>query len=110
MTIPHYWTSAAGYGAAFLTTTSLVPQLVRIWRRKSADDISTVMYSLFSAGSFLWLVYGVLLVSWPMMLANGVTLAFSLSVLGLKLYFADHQRALAAKQRASATVGEKLGT
>ncbi len=86
-----------GFGAAALTTFSLVPQLVRIWRRRSADDISTVMFGLFSFGVLLWLVYGLLLASWPMIIANGITLALSLSVLVLKFRFAEEEKAESEK-------------
>jgi MtN3 and saliva related transmembrane protein len=86
-----------GYGAAVLTTFSLVPQLARIWRRKSAADISTVMFSLFSFGTLLWLIYGVLSHSMPIALANAVTLAFSVAVLVLKFFFAEEERRQAAK-------------
>lgn len=77
----------AGYCAAILTTTSFVPQLIRVWRLRSARDISLTMFLAFSLGVFLWFIYGVSLHSIPIMLANGVTLALSLTILILKLRF-----------------------
>jgi MtN3 and saliva related transmembrane protein len=76
-----------GFAAAAGTTFSLVPQLIRIWQRKSADDISTGMFSIFSVGVFLWFVYGLLVHSRPVILANGVTLVLALGVLALKFKF-----------------------
>lgn len=80
----------AGYCAAILTTTSFVPQLIRVWRLRSARDISLTMFLAFSLGVFLWLIYGISLHSIPIMLANGVTLALSLTILILKLRFDRH--------------------
>ena len=77
----------AGYLAAVLTTVSFVPQLIRVWRLRSARDISLTMFLVFSLGVFLWLIYGISLHSIPMILANGLTLALSLTILILKLRF-----------------------
>jgi MtN3 and saliva related transmembrane protein len=77
----------AGYCAAVCTTLSFVPQLVRVWRLRSARDISLTMFLVFSIGVFLWLVYGISIRSLPVILANAVTLALSLAILILKLRF-----------------------
>lgn len=77
----------AGYCAAVCTTLSFVPQLVRVWRLRSARDISLTMFLVFSIGVFLWLVYGISIHSVPVILANAVTLALSLAILILKLRF-----------------------
>jgi MtN3 and saliva related transmembrane protein len=81
----------AGYLAAVCTTLSFVPQLVRVWRLRSARDISLLMFLVFSFGVFLWLIYGISIHSIPIMLANAVTLALSLAILTLKLRF-DRKR------------------
>ena len=78
---------AIGSCAAVCTTVSFVPQLVRVWRRKSADDISLVMFLLFSFGVLCWLIYGIGLGSIPMIAANVVTLTLALAILCLKLRF-----------------------
>jgi MtN3 and saliva related transmembrane protein len=87
MTLAPLTTSLVGAAAAICTTISFVPQLVRVWRRKSARDISLGMFLLFSVGILLWLIYGVLLHSLPMMAANTATLALALAILGLKLHY-----------------------
>ena len=76
---------AIGSCAAVCTTVSFVPQLIRVWRRKSADDISLIMFLLFSFGVFCWLIYGIGLGSVPMIAANAVTLTLALGILFLKL-------------------------
>lgn len=77
----------AGYCAAFCTTISFVPQLLRVWRLRSARDISLTMFLVFSIGVFLWLVYGIPIRSLPVILANGATLVLSLTILTLKVRF-----------------------
>ncbi len=81
-------TSTIGFIAAILTTVSFVPQVLKVWRTRSAKDISLGMYSLFTLGIAAWLVYGVLIDSWPVILANLITLMLAGSVLVMKLKFA----------------------
>jgi MtN3 and saliva related transmembrane protein len=73
--------------AATLTTCSFIPQVLRVWRTKHTKDISLLMYTLFTTGVALWLVYGVLLEAWPIIIANGITLFLAGMVLVLKLRF-----------------------
>ena len=83
---------AIGSLAAFCTTISLFPQLVRVWRRKSAKDISFAMFLIFGLGVLSWFIYGVGVHSWPMMVGNGVTFALAVSILLLKWKY-DRQSA-----------------
>jgi MtN3 and saliva related transmembrane protein len=74
-----------GYLAATLTTVSFVPQVLRTLRTRDTRGISLGMYLLFSAGVALWLVYGLLIGAWPIVVANTVTLGLTLTVLWHKL-------------------------
>jgi MtN3 and saliva related transmembrane protein len=74
-----------GGAAATLTTCSFLPQVWRVWQTRHTRDISLLMYSLFTAGVALWLAYGILLASWPIIVANGITLVLAGTVLVLKL-------------------------
>ena len=74
-----------GYTAAILTTVAFFPQVLKSWQTRDLSGISLTMYSLFTAGVALWLVYGVLLGTWPIIIANGVTLALAGVVLVLKV-------------------------
>ena len=76
-----------GYAAATCTTVSFLPQLIRVVRLRSARDISLGMFSIFSAGTAMWLTYGLLSHTWPVTVANGVTLVLSFSILVLKLRY-----------------------
>jgi MtN3 and saliva related transmembrane protein len=76
-----------GICAGTCTTLSFIPQGYEILKCRSAIDISGTMYSLFSLGSLLWLLYGIGSHSLPVILANAVTLALNLSILFLKWKF-----------------------
>lgn len=73
--------------AATLTTISFVPQVWKVWHTRHTADISLAMYSLFTLGISLWLVYGILLVSWPIIIANSITVLLAGAVLVMKLRF-----------------------
>jgi MtN3 and saliva related transmembrane protein len=62
-----------GYGAAILTTAAFVPQALKSWSSRDLSGVSLSMYSLFTLGVALWLLYGILLKSWPIILANLIT-------------------------------------
>jgi MtN3 and saliva related transmembrane protein len=85
-------TEAIGLLAGTLTTIAFVPQLLKIYRTKSGKDISARMFSLFSAGIVLWLIYGILLRSLPLILSNLVTLALSLTIIALKIRYRRRPR------------------
>ena len=76
-----------GSAAATLTTTAFIPQAWKIWRTKHTADISLGMYALFTLGVALWLTYGILLASWPIIIANSITVLLAGTVLVMKLKF-----------------------
>lgn len=73
--------------AAFCTTISFLPQVIKIYRMKEARDISLLMYVIFSLGIFLWLCYGAMIGSMPIIIANTITLTFSLFILFMKVKY-----------------------
>ena len=76
-----------GTFAAFLTTSSFVPQAWHTFRTRDVSGISLGMYSLFTVGVALWLVYGILLVAWPIIIANVITTSLALAILVMKLRY-----------------------
>ncbi len=78
---------AVGSFAATLTTVSFLPQVWQVWRTKHTADISLGMYTLFTLGVSLWLAYGLLLFSWPIIIANAITVLLAGAVLVMKLRF-----------------------
>ena len=78
---------AVGYFAAVLTTAAFVPQVWHTFRTRDVAGISLGMYTVFAVGVALWLVYGLLRNSWPIVLANSVTLALALAILAMKIRY-----------------------
>jgi MtN3 and saliva related transmembrane protein len=76
-----------GTVAGTLTTAAYLPQVVKVWRSRSAGDISLQMYILMVTGASLWVVYGLLLMQWPVIIANGVSLLFTAVILMFKLRY-----------------------
>ena len=76
-----------GFAAAALTTASFVPQAWLTFRTRDVSGISTGMYSAFTLGVFLWLVYGLIVDAWPIVVANAITLALAVAILAMKLRF-----------------------
>lgn len=80
-------TELIGYAAATLTTIAFIPQVRHTWRMRSAHGISLGMYAIFTSGVVLWLVYGLLLGAWPIIIANAITLTLALSILLMKIRY-----------------------
>ena len=78
---------AIGSTAAFCTTLSFLPQLIRVWRRKSAEDISLSRFLRFNFGLACWLLYGIGIHSFPVIAANAVTLLLAGMILVLKVHY-----------------------
>lgn len=76
-----------GSFAAVITTLCWVPQIIKIVRHRETASISLVMNVSLVFGVFLWFIYGMMINSWPVMAANGVTLLLILTILGLKLRY-----------------------
>ena len=74
-----------GLVAGALTTISFLPQALKTYKSRSTKDISFEMFALFTAGVFLWLVYGLYINSLPIILANAVTFILAFIILALKL-------------------------
>ena len=80
-------TDLAGYLAATLTTIAFVPQAWRTIRTRRTKDISLGMYAIFTAGVLCWLIYGILLDSPPIIVANTVTILLCATILSLKIRY-----------------------
>jgi MtN3 and saliva related transmembrane protein len=76
-----------GLVAGGLTTASFVPQVRKIWKTRSADDVSLLMFVAFCAGVTLWLVYGFVKGELAIIMTNAVTLVFGAAIVWMKLKF-----------------------
>ncbi|HEY2067968.1 MAG TPA: SemiSWEET transporter [Rhizomicrobium sp.] len=77
--------SLIGYTAAFCTTVALIPQVHKAWTTRSTADISMGWIAVLALGTFLWFVYGLMVGDGPLIAANGITCALSLTIVALKL-------------------------
>jgi MtN3 and saliva related transmembrane protein len=92
MALPTWSTELVGLVAGICTTAAFVPQVIRVWRLKRADEISLTTFLVFSVGLLVWLVYGLLTGALPVILANAVTFVLALMILSLKWRFDTAQR------------------
>jgi MtN3 and saliva related transmembrane protein len=76
-----------GYIAATLTTAAFLPQVVQVWKSKSTKDLALPTLLSFIAGVSMWLVYGLLVRSTPIIIANIATLVLNLMILRFKLKY-----------------------
>ncbi|BDS06676.1 sugar transporter SemiSWEET [Oceaniferula spumae] len=79
-----------GFIAATLTSFSFLPQVIKIWRTKKAEDLSIPAFSVFLLGVLLWLIYGLGSGSRPVIVANGITAILACGVLVLSLRYRHH--------------------
>ena len=79
------WVTLLGLAAAFLTTSSFIPQVVKVIRTRHVKDISLIMYAIISIGISLWLAYGIIIKDLPVIAANLVTLVLVATVLVLRI-------------------------
>ena len=82
-----FFVQAVGTGAALCSTTSFIPQLLKLWREKASQAVSLRMYVLTVSAFTLWSLYGVMLSSWPLVVSNLVSLALSSAILALDLRY-----------------------
>lgn len=63
------------------TGAAYIPQAARIWKRRSSDDVSILTYVLFLAGQAVYLVYGIRIRQWPLIVGMGANIAGNLAVI-----------------------------
>jgi MtN3 and saliva related transmembrane protein len=75
-----------GYLAAVLTTGSFLPQAIMTIKTKDTSSLSLGMYTLFTLGVLCWLIYGIFLNNWAIIIANAITTLLSACILSFKIY------------------------
>ncbi len=76
-----------GLAAAACTTFSFLPQAIKVIKTKQTKDLSLVMYSVFTTGVLLWLMYGISVNDIPLIIANSITLIFAMTILIMKIRY-----------------------
>ena len=80
-------TTLLGLVAGFLTTVAFVPQVWKIWKTRSAKDVSLPTFLAFALGVALWMAYGIVKQEPPIILWNAVTLVLAAAIVAMKLKF-----------------------
>lgn len=81
-----------GFLGGTLTSIAFLPQVFKIYKTQSADDLSMGMFLIFSTGVCLWLWYGILSKSWPLIFANAFTLIFCFLILAMAIHYKRRSR------------------
>jgi MtN3 and saliva related transmembrane protein len=76
-----------GYLALFCTTISFIPQVIELYRKKSAKDISTSMYIIYALGMILWLIYTIWIKAVPLIIGNIISLILAIIILTMKYFW-----------------------
>ncbi len=76
-----------GYSAGAITSLTFLPQVIKTWKLKSARDISLMMFLIAAINEVMWIVYGVLLDNWVIILTNAIVLTMSLIMIFFKFRF-----------------------
>ncbi len=90
--MPHLLAEGLGTAAALCSMGSFAPQIVKIWRDRDAGEVSLTMYLVTVSGFSLWIAYGALIGSWPVVASNTVCLLMSAAILALKWRFSRRAR------------------
>jgi MtN3 and saliva related transmembrane protein len=83
-----------GVGAALLTMFGFVPQIFKIYRTESVDDVSLTMLFQFTFGIFLWLLYGLHIQDRILIIANMVSFITLIVAIGLYLKYRKNKQGI----------------
>ncbi|HWA33926.1 MAG TPA: SemiSWEET family transporter [Cyclobacteriaceae bacterium] len=81
------WIEAFGHIGAFLTAVTFIPQVYKIWKTKSATDLSLTMILIILMSTIVWLVYAIALMLWPVIIANTIVFVLDLMLLYFKFAY-----------------------
>jgi lactoylglutathione lyase len=95
-----------GYAAVAVGTSFMLPQVLKSWRTKRADDLSLASGTLYFANSILWLTYGLLISAWPVAVANALALVISIVQVSLKLKYTRQPSPVVQIEHAAAWVSD----
>lgn len=76
-----------GIGASVFTSTSLIPQLVKLIKKKKSEGVSVVMLLILFTGLVLWVYYGALKSDWILIIANSFAALINFLTAALTIYY-----------------------
>ena len=81
-----------GSAAAVLSTGAFIPQVLKTWQSKKAEDVSYVLLIAFCSGCFCWIIYGYMTKAYAVLIANMITFSLNLVILAMKYFFERKMR------------------
>tara|TARA_B100001094_G_scaffold314380_1_gene353167 strand:+ start:365 stop:634 length:270 start_codon:yes stop_codon:yes gene_type:complete len=81
-----------GSAAAVLSTGAFIPQVLKTWQSKKAEDVSYVLLIAFCSGCFCWIIYGYMTKAYAVLIANMITFSLNLVILAMKFFFERKMR------------------
>ena len=81
------WIEFVGHVGAFLSSVTFIPQVYKVWKTRSVNDLSLTMMLIVFTSTLIWLVYGIALMLWPVIVANSIICFLSLLLIYFKFAF-----------------------
>ncbi|MCF6352790.1 MAG: SemiSWEET family transporter, partial [Cyclobacteriaceae bacterium] len=81
------WIEVIGLVGAFLSSITFIPQVYLVWKSRSVGDLSLGMILIVITSTVVWLVYGVALMLWPVIIANSIIFVLATLLMVFKLTF-----------------------
>lgn len=82
------WIQVAGHVGAFLSAVTFIPQVYKVWKTRSVNDLSLTMMVIVFTSTLIWLVYAIALMLVPVILANSIICFLSMLLIYFKFAFA----------------------
>ena len=80
-----------GYIGGVFSSISFLPQVIKIWKTKSAHDLSMATLLLLTTNVTLWLCYGIAIASIPLWITNAIVLSMVLTMIYFKIRFKNNK-------------------
>ena len=81
------WIEVVGHLGAFLSSVTFIPQVYKVWKTRSVNDLSMTMMLIVFTSTIIWLVYAIALNLWPVIVANSIICFLSLLLIYFKVAF-----------------------
>ena len=81
------WVELAGHAGSFLSSVTFIPQVYKVWKSKSADDLSIYMLFIIFLSTIVWIIYGVNLSLAPVYICNSIIGTLSLMLIYFKFRY-----------------------
>ena len=81
------WIEALGLFGAFLSSVTFIPQVYKTWQTRQVKDLSLMMILIVVTSTIVWLVYGIYLLLWPVIICNAIMFVLSSLLVYFKLSF-----------------------